>query len=384
MAADNLNAFGTFEKNKMVIPPKKPDDYELSYEDFDDSAWADDAAEREVIDLDALDADIPGEVVGNPPAPPAPDQAAASLLETIDKLDTELAPAVDAAELPPAPPAQEAETRPVEESPAPSEAKPRKGPSARRAASITRTAATAPVETPPETVAAPGVEAPPEPAIEAAAEPATGPAPAAEITIEASAETAVEPAAEPAAAVGPEVPPEPVIPPEVYCALLPLPPELASQVLEVRKTGEIATMPPPGIVLAAHFRTTDRPAVEAALAKWARAHLPFQFETVGVLAKVTGAQQYIAAWTLEPEEEITEAQQALTRTLGDLILPLPDAVTTFAAYVPIGEQIAAGRYPQVIGQMQRDFEPFVWRANDLQLVRQGEKPGEWEMVKSFD
>ena len=137
-------------------------------------------------------------------------------------------------------------------------------------------------------------------------------------------------------------------------------------------------------MLTAPFRTTDLTAVETALAKWARAHLPFQFEIVSVLAKVIEAQQYVAAWTLESEEEIVEAQHALRRALVDLILPLPGAVLTFAAYVPIGEQVAAARFPHVIGQMQRDFEPFVWRTNDLQLVRQGEKPNTWDTVKTFD
>jgi hypothetical protein len=175
-----------------------------------------------------------------------------------------------------------------------------------------------------------------------------------------------------------------VIAPDVYCALLPLPQELSVQVIELRKTGEISTMPPPGIVLTVLFRAADRAAVETALKKWARAHLPFQFETTNVLAKVIGAQQYVAAWALEPEEELVEAQHALRRALAELILPQPGAVFAFEAYVPVGDHVAAQRYPHVIGHMQRDFEPVVWQATDLQLVRQGEKPGEWDVVKTFD
>ena len=37
--------------------------------------------------------------------------------------------------------------------------------------------------------------------------------------------------------------------------LLPLPSELHAQVIELRKTGEITTMPPPGVVLTALFLT---------------------------------------------------------------------------------------------------------------------------------
>jgi hypothetical protein len=367
---------------RMVIPPQKSDEDELSYEDFDDAAWVDD--ELDTIDLDALDADIPGEEGDTAPDQPVPDQAAASLLETIDTLDDDLAPAVEDEETPPQP-AQAVEALPIEESPAPSEHEPPE-------------ASPAPAETPAETVAAPDQampdqaaaslletvgtldddlapavedeEPPPQPAAELAPEPAIEPAPE------------IVPSAEPTAEAEP--PPQPVIPPDVYCVLLPLPPELASQVIELRKTGEITTMPPPGIVLTVQFRTVDLPGVEAALAKWTRAHLPFQFETVGVSAKVIGAQQYVAAWTLEPEEEIVEAQHALRQALADVILPLPGATTDFSAYVPIGEQIAAPRYAQVIGQMQRAFEPFVWRANDLQLVCQGEQPDQWATVRSFD
>jgi hypothetical protein len=378
----------------MVIPPKKPDDDELSYEDFDDTAWVDD--ELEVIDLDALDADIPGEEDDSAPAPAAPDQAAESLLDAIDRLDDDLAPAADVEETTPEL-VQEEDALPVEEAPAPSEPEP-------------VDASPTPSETPAEAIAAPDLGAAVEPAAELAPESPLEPAPEIIATAEPGTEPVAppEPIAEPEAAVEqtaepeappepvtgpeataeqtgePEAPPEPVIPPEVYCALLPLPPELASQVIELRKTGEITTMPPPGIVLTAQFRTTDLPAVEAALAKWARAQLPFQFEIVGVSAKVTGAQQYTAAWTLEPEEEIVEAQHALKRALAEVILPLPGATMTFSAHVPIGEQIAAARYPLVVGQMQRDFEPFVWRTNDLQLVRQGEPPGEWKMIQSFD
>jgi hypothetical protein len=358
----------------MVIPPKKPDDDELSYEDFDDAAWVDD--ELEVIDLDALDADISGEEDDGVPAPAAPDQAAASLLDAIDRLDDDLAPGVDVEETAPEL-AQEEDALPVEEAPAPSEPEPVEAPPT-------------PSETPAEAVAAPDLGAVIEPAAELAIESASEPAPEITTTAEPATEPAAppEPASEPEAAVEqtgePEAPSELVIPPEVYCVLLPLPPELASQAIELRKTGEITTMPPPGIVLTPQFRTTDLPAVETALAKWARAHLPFQFEIVGVSAKVTGAQQYTAAWMLESEEEIVEAQHALIRALAEVILPLPGATMTFSAHVPIGEQIAAARYPLVVGQMQRDFEPFVWRTNDLQLVRQGEPPGEWEMIQSFD
>ena len=366
----------------MVIPPEKSDDDELSYEDFDDAAWVDD--ELEAIDLDALDADILGEEGDTAPDQAAPDQAAASLLETIDTLDDDLVPAVEDEQTPPEP-AQAVEALPVEKSPTPSEPEPPE-------------VSPAQAETPPETAAAPDQAmpdqaAPSQPETIGTLDDELAPARDAEETPpESAAELAPEPAIEPAPeivpvaepTVQPEPPPEPVVPPEVYCVLLPLPPDLASQVIELRKTGEVTTMPPPGIVLTAQFRTVDLPGVEAALAKWARAHLPFQFETVGVSAKVIGAQQYVAAWTLEPEEEIVEAQHALRQALADVILPQPGATMAFSAYVPIGEQIAAPRYPQVIGQMQREFEPFVWRANDLQLVCQGEQPDQWATVKSFD
>jgi hypothetical protein len=219
---------------------------------------------------------------------------------------------------------------------------------------------------------------PPAPAVPAEATPVEAtPAPAPE----AAAEQAPAPVAE---AAPPETPPEFVIPPEVYCVLLPLSPELEAQALELRETGEIKDMPPPGILLTAQFRTTDRAAVETALEKWTRAHLPFQFEITSVRAQVVEAQQYIAAWALEPEEELVEAQHALRVALAELILPLPGASVTFDASVLIGAHITAQRFPHVIGQMQRHFEPFVWRTNELQLVRQGDPPDQWDMVRTFD
>jgi hypothetical protein len=304
---------------------EQPDD--LSYEDFDDTAWGDDD-ELDVIDLDALDDEIADEITTeitakDETAPDQPEPVAEEKPELTDQAA-------------PSPAAESA----AEDEPAP--------------------AATVPAEITPVEVA---------------------PVPEPEAEPEAEAEQEPEPAAEPAP---PDAAPEFVIPPDVYCALLPLPPELAAQALELRETGEIRDMPPPGILLTAPFRTTDRAAVEAALEKWTRAHLPFQFEVTGVLAKVVGTQQYIAAWALEPAEELVEAQHALRLALAELILPLPGATLTFDASVLIGEHITPQRFPHVIGQMQRHFEPFVWRANELQFVRQGDPPDQWDMVRAFD
>lgn len=357
----------------MADKPEPPD--ELSYEDFDEPTWHEDA-ELEPIDLDALDDAIPGETET---PPDKTEQAVAGLLDTLDEAITP--PTAETA-----PPASEPvtsapdqpETPPVATDSTPPEAAipPAKAPHTRRKGASTRTAKSAGPKAKAKTKAAPAAKAKAEPAPAAPSPEAPDAAP-----------PDVVPAVEPAtvgAAEGAEAPPEPVIAPDVYCALLPLPQEVSAQVIELRKTGEISGMPPPGIVLTVLFRAADLAAVEAALEKWARAHLPFQFETTSVLARVIGAQQYVAAWTLEPEEELVEAQHALRRALAELILPQPGAVFAFEAYVPVGDHVAAQRYPHVIGHMQRDFEPVVWQSTDLQLVRQGEKPGEWDVVKTFD
>ncbi len=331
----------------MVKRSYKPSDEPpdgLSYEDFDDATWDADA-EIDAINLDALDDEIIEEAG---PAPGQPDPAEVSLLETIDHLrDESTPPAVDDE---PAPEPALAETLSSVEEVLPSEVG----------------------ECEPE-------DAPP------AAEPATELTPAEAVLVAPDETPAVDvstvevsPTAEMAEL---EAPPEPEPAPEIYCALLPLPSDLHAQVVKLRKLGKITSMPPPGIALTPPFLTHERPAVEAALTEWTRAHLPFQLEIISVMAKVIGAQQYIAAWALEPEEELLDAQHELRQALADLILPVPGAAGTFNAWLPVGDHVAAARYPHIIGQMQRDFEPFVWHANDLHLVRQGEP---WETLKTFD
>jgi hypothetical protein len=156
-------------------------------------------------------------------------------------------------------------------------------------------------------------------------------------------------------------------------------------VLELRKTGEITEMPPPGIELAAAFHAADLGLVQEALAVWARNHLPLQLEITAVLAEVIGSRQYVAAWMLQPEEELHDAQRDLMRALEPIVEPLPDAPAAFHVQVTIGDHVLPKPFPHLIGQMQRDFEPFVWDAETLSLIRQtpGLETINWEPVESF-
>jgi len=168
----------------------------------------------------------------------------------------------------------------------------------------------------------------------------------------------------------------------VYRVVIPLTPELEKQVRELRKAGKITEMPPPGIDVVAPFQAEDRAAVEAVLKSWARNHLPLQLEITGVKAQVIGAQQYAAAWTLDPAEELKEAQSDLNRVLAALITPLPDSPIEFPVCVTIGDHVAPRPYPALIGQMQRRFDTVVWDAETVSLIRQ--TPGStWETVASF-
>ena len=134
--------------------------------------------------------------------------------------------------------------------------------------------------------------------------------------------------------------------------------------------------------------------MKTALADWTRIHLPIQLEIKNLKAEIIGAQQYIAAWTLEPQEELAEAIHVLKRTLADLILPLSGTTNTLGTHVMIGDHIAAKRYIHVISQMQRDLEPHVWRSTDLQLVRRAAETEHaasashngitWELDQRFD
>lgn len=329
-----------------------PDDDDISYERFDD-VWEDPDDDLDVIDLDALDDPIEAAAVDEADETAAPDDSGEEDAPT----EAESAPEETTA------PADSGE----DEAPAPAAA-----PQAEQA--IIEEPPPDPLDTVPFPElqrVEPGDKLPP---------PLTGKA--------APVEAAPAPVAKPVAAEA-ATDAEPPIPPEVYRALLAVPPELGALVLEMRAAGEIEAMPPPGIALLTAFRTTDRAAVEAALERWAAAHLPIRIGVTGVLAEVIGARQYVAAWTLAPEEALQAAQLALTQALMPLILPLPDPtgapISAYPVRVTVGDQVAAHRFPRVIGQMQRAFDPVTWRADTVLLAAHAPDapPDAWEIARTI-
>jgi hypothetical protein len=169
----------------------------------------------------------------------------------------------------------------------------------------------------------------------------------------------------------------------MYRVLIGLAPELETLVQQLRATAAVIDAPPPGIDLTPIFRTNNRQEVETVLAGWARNHLPLQLEITGVVAEVRGPQQYVAAWTLEPQEELREAQHDLIRVLAPLITPLPGQPIAFPVRVVIGENIMVGPYPHVVRQMQQEFEPFVWHTELAILVQRAGPTAGWEAAGSF-
>ncbi len=340
---------------------------EPSYEDLDDAAWTD-ADDLDAIDLDKLDDAIEDE--------PPTDTATEGLFKTMDALATPKARPRKAVR---APVEEKAE---AVEPPAPAvvdeQKKPDEKPAPRTRAPKGRTRKTTAGKNAPDPLAevAPVAEAVP-----AAAAAPTPPAPVAEAAPALLAETATVSGTE-------EAPPGPPPPPPdlIFRVQLSLPPELTEQTTALRKTGEITAMPEPGIALVADFRATDPEAVKTALAAWVQKHLPMQLESTGVWAEVIGAQQFVAAWTLQPEKEVHAAQRSLNKALAPLITPLPDAPAEFPVRVVIGDQVAAARYPHVIAQMQRDFEPEVWHATELRLIQHpaDAAPVTWETAATFD
>lgn len=302
-----------------------PDDdrpEELSYEDFGEALPSEDN-DLEPIDLDALDDEL---------EPDDHDEATAEFLDSIEELDDEIELALT--------------EKPERVTIWASEVEPE--PDAALDESV------------------PPPKEPEEPDIEKTLEDAEA---------QESAETLVE--AEPT---------PPPAPDTIYHALIALPTDLGAQVLELREIGRITDTPPPGVMFVAAFRTADLPAVENALAGWARAHLPLQLEITGVVAEVIGTQQYVAAWSLQPEEELQEVQEALMDALEPLIIPLPDSPPPSRVRLTIGEHIAPQPFPKVIGAMQRDFEPYVWHAEAVSLIRldPASESHDWEVAKSFD
>ncbi|GAB4419795.1 MAG: hypothetical protein Kow00106_16140 [Anaerolineae bacterium] len=167
-----------------------------------------------------------------------------------------------------------------------------------------------------------------------------------------------------------------------YQVLIGLPPELGAQVLELRATGHVEDMPPPGLCLTPRFQTPDLDALDAALERWAQQHLPLSLEISGVQAEVVGAQQYVAAWYVQPQDRLRQVLATLKHALGGLVRPLPGEPTAVRLRITIGDHIAARRYPYVIAQMQRDFEPTFWHAQTLVLAS-CPAPTEWDIVATY-
>ncbi|NDJ74713.1 MAG: hypothetical protein GYB65_00525, partial [Chloroflexi bacterium] len=183
----------------------------------------------------------------------------------------------------------------------------------------------------------------------------------------------------PPAAASPAAPPQ-----EVFCVLIPLPDELAETVRECRAAGEINDVPPPGVVFAIPFRTAQLDAVQTAITEWTRAHLPLQLEVTGIKAEVIGEQHYLAAWTLSPVEELEDAQRALVKAIAPLIRPVQGARISAQVHVVVGDNIAPGPYPAVIGTMQRLFDTHIWHAEAAALVTKAPDADTWETLRTFD
>lgn len=354
---------------------------DLSYEDFDDIPYTDDD-DLDVIDLDALDDEIETDDEGNEKNAAAIDPATGELL---DKLDDALPPTGPQTAQPrrttsnrarPNMPAKPASApKPAASAPDDAAAKSAPAPQPTDAEKPKPAAASEPApqpsDQPKETPAAKSDTPAPTRAASHDTPASTTQGAKAPAAAKPTPESKPAPAKTPPAAAAPSVEdaaPEPE-PDWVYHVLIALPDALRAEVLALRAAGNIVDMPPPGVLLGSAFRTTQIDAVQEALTRWTRNHLPLQIERVGVWTEVVGQQSYVAAWSLEPGEELQEAQHNLRRALADLITPLPTARTAIQVHLAIGEQVPARRYPHLIGQMQRDFEPYVWHANDLLLVR---------------
>ncbi len=374
-------------------PPNGDQDDELTYEDFDDpSAWTD-PDDLPAIDLDALDDAIEPEDEPNPDTRHMLDALDDAIDEHSDKAEAENEEDEDTKHktgdaTPGAQPPPPTETPDEEQVAALDDAiAPEDEPDADTAAALAALDTldddldeASAGDTPPQ--AATGTEQP-------LATPEEGAAEETAETEEAEAEapkptstppddarkTATPPAAPSPAGERPALE-------TVYQVLIPLPPDLADQVTQLRTTATLSDNPPPGVEFAVAFRTAKLDEVQAVLRQWARAHLPFQLEITGVEADVIDNQQYVAAWTLQPDEELHDANRALVRALAPLIRPVEGARVRSRVRVLIGDDLPPGPYPRVVGQMQRQFQPYVWHAEAVTLV--STRPdADWATVESF-
>lgn len=407
------------DDDRRLFGPDDDQDEDLSYEDVDDMLWAD-TDDLEIIDLDSLDSELESFVEAGAddavrPAPsdeprhePLPrrlrtldldalddalepedhDDATETLLSSIDALDDDLEAddEVDDESVEPLRPPVPL-TRPGADRPQPfpparrdlraldldaldDDLEPEDHDDATEALLDSLDALDDEVRTsaPPRV---PGMEPRPRPSTPLVPRPAAPP----------PAPPGQQPTARPPA------PGEPAAPPDViYQAIIPLPAELGARVLELRESGQIADMPPPGVPLTVAFRATDRARVEGILGNWTRQHLPLQIEITGVIAEIVGSQQYVAAWSLQPEEELSEARDALHRALAPAITPVPDTYLASQARVAIGDRVTARFYPRVVAEMQQQFESFVWVADGAALASRtlDTDADEWIIARAFE
>ena len=370
------------------LPDDEPPE-DISYEAFDDVIYTDDE-EFTPIDLDALDDALPAE--GGPFTPEATlSQATSDLLDTLDDaLPVYRRPMVEPPRRVVSPvgsPVQNMKDDTERLLDTLDDALPAEsGPAAPEAALDQATSdlldtlddALPPIRRP---VATPSARE---------AVPAAPPVPPPQAPSPVRPPTATRPPIQPAPAVLTQRAQPPAVPAVesksaaalAYQVLIGLPPELGALVLELRATGNIEDMPPPGLCLTPRFHTPDPDALDTALERWTQQHLPMALEITGVQAEVVGAQQYVAAWHVQPQERLRQALTALKKILGGLVRPLPGEPTAIRLRITIGERIAARRYPYVIAQMQRDFEPTFWHAQTLVLASSA-TPTEWDIVATY-
>ncbi|MBN1680032.1 MAG: 2'-5' RNA ligase family protein [Anaerolineae bacterium] len=384
----------------MSDQPVLPDgDDDLSYEDFDDVSWPE-PVELEPIDLDALDDEI---------EPVTHDEPTAALLASIETLDDELPPAGDDEPAgAPSPGDEKAPSRlalkPLDLDVLDDEIEPADrgtltklfGSPAAEDTEVTEAVmhdipvldGAVPGDVAGETLPA-GDEAPAAP-IEtddkeemgvSEFQPEQEPEPVAQLPAEAADNESAdkESADEEPADV------KSAAPPMVFCIQLDLSLELAERVRSLRQQNRISPALPSGIELVGTFRAGDVDAVKKILADWARNHLPIQLEITGVVADVIGAQRYVAAWSLQPEDTLQEARAALVADLEPLITLETEGEIGFRPWLAVSTRVPPQPFPRLIDQMQREYEPYVWDTETIVLLTASaddSEPG-WETAISF-
>jgi hypothetical protein len=130
-----------------------------------------------------------------------------------------------------------------------------------------------------------------------------------------------------------------------------------------------STDPIYGLQLQAAFQANDIEQIAAKLHSWTSEFLPLPSQLVSVHSEVWGSQQYLAGWRMNNASALHIAQNELTKRLGGLIVPVPNTIAMFRAFIAILEYTPANKFPDLVAYLHEQFSPLEFQVTSIRLLR---------------